>query len=132
MATAPRTTTKKTETAGSAPVAEEKTNPPAQDYAGQAADLAAQARTLADEAVAALAEVQDAFTRLGDTDRDVAQAPIWEAARRIVVTLLDFVALILAIVAAVWAVMDRTWQLLIVSLAVILLALSPALNVHIH
>jgi hypothetical protein len=89
MATAPRTTTKKTETAGSAPVAEEKTNPPAQDYAGQAADLAAQARTLADEAVAALAEVQDAFTRLGDTDRDVAQAPIWEAARRIAMSAED-------------------------------------------
>jgi hypothetical protein len=48
------------------------------------------------------------------------------------VTVLDFAALILAIVTAAWAVMDRTWQLLIVSIAVILLALSPALNVHIH
>lgn len=47
-------------------------------------------------------------------------------------TILDFLALILAAVSAVWAVMDRTWQLLIVSLAVILLAISPALNVHIH
>jgi hypothetical protein len=48
------------------------------------------------------------------------------------VTVLEFAALILAIVTAAWAVMDRTWQLLIVSIAVILLALSPALNVHIH
>ena len=46
-------------------------------------------------------------------------------------TLLAFFALILAIIVGVWAVMERSWQLLLISLAVVLLALSGEVDTRI-
>ena len=45
--------------------------------------------------------------------------------------LLAFFALILAIIVGVWAVMERSWQLLLISLAVVLLALSGEVDTRI-
>lgn len=45
---------------------------------------------------------------------------------------LVFTALILAIVAGVWAAVNRAWQLLLVSIAVVLLCLAGTVDLNIE